>query len=467
MKNNSVLKSIPYSITKILGYIVSMLALPILTNLFDKTQFGMISTLEAKITLIVSIFLFGIPQSYIRFYNRYSRSNQIDVLNSSFLFLIGIVFILASTISYIVLSFGNVNNVSVIILAFLVGNLVIMQQISSIIRAKEKTLLHSLILGLNDILSYALPIAILYMFGISINNYFLSKLIVPLSIFLLILLVVKKELKFVGVKGTIIKEMLVFGIPLVLVSIGGTIFSSGDRIIINHIMGSEQVAVYSVASKIAHAIQQLMIFPINMVLFPMYIRIWEEEGRKRTEQILSKWFIVYVFIATAIIAGSISIRKEAMVLLSNSSYIDGAIIIPILTAGLLIYGGYYFISAGFFVSNRTFNLGIIIFSTSLLNVALNYIMGKYMGLIGVALATAIAYVVFMIITYIIGNKILTIKFYWTQIIKFIISAIIMILVLSMLSGSKSILIDLLVKISVGFIVYVVLNIRFVIKQLRG
>jgi len=466
-KNGGLAKSAPYALITIIGYVVSMITLPILTNLFTKNEFGYILTMEAKISLLISLFLIGIPQAYIRFYNKYKNENNLSIFNFNFFSLISIILLISFGFSWFIFSYSNSDNEElIIVLALIVSFSVIMQQVSSVIRAKEKTFIHAMILGINNILIYGLPIISIYLFGLSIENYFISKLVVPLLMFFIILLIIRKDFKIEKFRFPIQKEIIRYGAPLILVSMGGIIFSTGDRIIIDYMLGSESVAIYSVSAKIAHSIFQLLIFPITMVVFPMYIRIWEEKGKKETEKVLSKWLNFYIFIAIAIISGSMVINEEIILILSNESYLSGAILIPILVSGLLIYGAYYFISAGFFVENKTLTLGIIILISSILNLILSFFMGNYLGITGVATATAISYVIFLLISYIIGRKTLRITIDILHIVKFVISGIIMGSILSVIPSIGNIIIDLLLKFVIGVTVYTLLNIKFIKTQIR-
>lgn len=464
-EKNSIIKSLPYTITKFLGYLISMVSLPILTNMLTKTNFGNISTIEAKMNLLVSIFLIGIPQSYIRYYNKYIKLNKKEIFNSSFIYLNVIIWMATILFSFIALNIGNDESYSTISVSILIAFLVVMQNFSSIIRVKEKTTLHALLLGINDTLGYILPIVGLIIFGPYINSYFISKIFVPIILLFFILFNIKNEIKLVGVDYTIIKELIIFGLPLVMVAVGSTLLSAGDRIIIDYILGPEQVAIYSVASKISHAIQQLIIFPITMVLFPMYIRVWENDGKEQTESIVSKWFSFYSFISFLIIFGSFSIKDETMILLSNSSYKDGALLIPILTTGLLIYSAYYFISAGFFVANKTLSLAKIVFITSILNLVLNFILGKYFGLIGTAVATTIAYIIFMCTTYLKGSKILKININIKELLIYFISGLIMAIILQCIPKTSVNLFNIFIKIAIGTIIYTIINYKTILRYL--
>ncbi|MEF9892054.1 MAG: oligosaccharide flippase family protein [Anaerorhabdus sp.] len=460
MKNGILKKSMPYAILKIVGYIVSMLAIPILTNTFSMSEYGELASLEAITTVLISIFLLGLQQSYIRYYNYEVSNHSTSKYNSTYFTLTAFLMIFSTFASFFVISIFVKQAKLSFVLACFVSLTVFMQQLIATVRAKEKTVIHSLILGMNDILGYFLPLGIILLFKPSIQLYFEVKLALIFIITCLSIIYLRHEIKFDGFNYTYVKKMLVFGLPLVLVGLGTSIFSLGDRLVIGQIMSTNQVAIYSVASKITHSIQQVLIYPISMVLFPMYVRIWENNGREKVEESLSKWFISYYFISIPIICGSFVIQKELITLLSNNSYLGGAILIPILCSGFLIYGGYYFVSCGLFVTNQTFKLGLIIISSSIVNIVLDVIFGLMFGLIGVAVATAFSYILLMWITYKASAEILSITIQWNLIARFTIIGIAMILFLSFIPTQNNVLITIFLKVIIGGSFYFISNLKF-------
>ena len=465
-KNNFKI-ALPYVMTRMLGYLVSMISIPLLTSIFSKDDYGVISTLEASISLLVSLFLFGIPQSYIRFYSKYKKSDELNQLDSSYFRIVAILAILSFCISLIFFTFFLSVEFSIIYLSLGVSFAVILQLLSAIIRGQERTFLHACILGLSDLLYYIVPVISVLVIGASIDTFFISQLFSPFLLIILVLFKVKNNISFNKHDLSITRNLLLFGIPLVLLSFGSTLLAQSDKIIINLMIGSEEVAVYAVASKISHAIQQLLIFPIAMVLFPMYTRIWEEEGSQKTSYVLSNWFEKYSFISIPIIAGSFIIRKNLILLLSNELYMDAAILIPLLTGGLLIYGAYYFISAGFFLSNKTKNLGYLIIIISFLNIILSLILGKIIGVLGVTISTVVSYIIFMLATYFLGKKTLTLKIDYTILLNFSLKSIVMIIIVRLIPVVDLNILSLIIKILVSVFIYLLLNVGYIKKNIMG
>lgn len=392
----------PYVAAKLISYILSILSVPILTSLFTVNGFGSISIVDAEINLLISFFLLGMPQSYIRFYNNYLIKGEIFALNFNYLIIIMIISITCFFFSFFILNAYNV--FYRLILIMIVTMSVFVQQMASVLRAKEKVWFHAFFLCVNESLSYLLPIFLIFILGASPENFFLGKFVACFMLLVLILSVLNKDFNFSSFRLEIIREMLFFGVPLLLVSLGVVVFSMGDRFVIDFLLGKESVAIYSVSSKIAHSLQQVLIFPVNMVLFPYYIKTWEQKGRESTEELLTKWLNAYIFIAIGMILLSFSLRNELIMLLANNKYSEGANLIPILLTGLLVNGCYYFISASFFLQKQTTKLGIILIASSVLNIIIVFFLGAWKDIGGVAIGTVFSNLIFFLVILFSGGK---------------------------------------------------------------
>ncbi|MDY0278545.1 MAG: polysaccharide biosynthesis C-terminal domain-containing protein, partial [Acholeplasma sp.] len=172
-------------------------------------------------------------------------------------------------------------------------------------------------------------------------------------------------------------------------------------------------------------------------------------------------------ISIPIIAGSFIIRKNLILLLSNELYMDAAILIPLLTGGLLIYGAYYFISAGFFLSNKTKNLGYLIIIISFLNIILSLILGKIIGVLGVTISTVVSYIIFMLATYFLGKKTLTLKIDYTILLNFSLKSIVMIIIVRLIPVVDLNILSLIIKILVSVFIYLLLNVGYIKKNIMG
>lgn len=466
IKSSSLSKLGVYSLFKIVTYLISIISLPVLTQKFSVANYGIISLLESTITLIVSFCLVGLPQAYIRYYEIEKKEGRIKTYNSSTYFLIFLILCITFVISFII-----VKETYDIKLAFIIATITALtvsnQQLSSFFRARGSLYLHASLTGLNEIGAFLFPLITVVFFIPDINTYFLSKLFVCIIYYLIIIVMLKPTISREDLEFDILKKLLFYGMPLLLLSVGSTIYSNGDRVVIHLLYGEEMVAYYSVPAKLSHALQQVLIYPISMVIFPQYVSIWEKSGKEKTKKYLNRGLNLYIFIICPIIMGSIIIRKDLILLLSDERYLQADYLIPILVISLLVYGIYYFVASGFFLHNKTLLLGAVMGGTALINIFLNFILGYMWGVLGIGIATAIAYILFLFICSNISSKIIKLDFPMKNTAFFSIKAFIMFLILKAINiQMKSSIMNIVFNIILGGGIYLILNIRYIKKVIK-
>lgn len=467
IKNSSLSKLGIYSFFKIAAYLISIISMPVLTRQFSVAEYGTISLIESTITLIASFCLVGLPQAYIRYYEIENKEGRTKIYDSSTNFLILLILCITFIISFIIIH-GNYGNRLAFIIAVIIALTVSNQQLLAFLRARGKLYLHAVLTGSNEIGTFLMPLIGVLLISSDINTYFGCKLLVCVVYFFTIVGIIKPTIKRENIELKVLKELLIYGMPLLLLSVGSTIYSNGDRVVINLLYGEELVAYYSVPAKLSHALQQILIYPISMVIFPQYISLWEKSGEEKTREYLNKGLNLYIFIICPIIMGSIIIRKDLILFLSDERYLRADYLIPILVISLLIYGIYYFIASGFFLQNKTLLLGLVMGGTALINIVLNFLLGYIWGILGIGLATAIAYILFLCICSRISNKIINLSFPFKNTVIFLAKALIMFIVLKIINIQLATPFwNIIFNAAIGCGIYLLMNIRYIKILIRG
>lgn len=467
VKSSSLSKLGTYSLFKIAAYLISIISMPVMTREFTVTDYGTISLMESTITLVVSFCLVGLPQAYIRYYEIEKKEGRIKIYDSSTNFLILLILCITFVISFLIIR-GSYGNWLALIIAVIIALTVSNQQLLSFIRARGKLYLHAVLTGSNEIGTFLVPLMGVLFIAPNINTYFLCKLLVCIVYFFTIIGMIKPSIKRENIELKVLKELLMYGMPLLLLSVGSTIYSNGDRVVINLLYGEEMVAYYSVPAKLSHALQQILIYPISMVIFPQYISLWEKSGEEKTKEYLNKGLNLYIFIICPIIMGAIIIRKDLILFLSDARYLQADYLVPILVISLLVYGIYYFIASGFFLQNKTLMLGLVMGGTALINIVLNFLLGYIWGLLGIGIATAISYLLFLFICSKISNKIINLTFPVKNTVVFLFKALIMFLVLKMINiQMESSIMNIIFNIILGGGIYFIFNIRYIKTFIKG
>ena len=184
----------------------------------------------------------------------------------------------------------------------------------------------------------------------------------------------------------LIRSVLTFSIPLGLASIVGTLNIEIDKLMIGHFLTTEELAIYSYASK--ELPLTIVATSFTAVLMPRMVRLFQQN---RNEEAVAIWRDVTT-ISFSIMAffgiGMAVFSREAMVILYSEKYAPGSQVFAIYSLGLLLKCTYFGM-----VLNTTGKTKMVLYSsigTLALNCILNYILFQILGTVGPALATAIS-----------------------------------------------------------------------------
>ena len=457
-----------YMLFKILAYLMAVLGIKLLTNILTEEQYGTISLLESTLQLCTSVFLLGLPQAYIRFYYDEKKEDNVETYDANYIFLCGMVFVVNVGVTAVWFVFKNHYIVYLTpILALCAGLSVFSQQLLPFFRVRDKVYLHSFLLGLQEFMHYIFVLGFVLWFH-NIESYFIGGLISAVVMLLLVVVLLFRCFHRRPLQPIYFKKLLQYGAPLLLLSLGVSIFGNADRLVIGFLYGEAAVAHYTVPSKISHVVQQLLLYPINMILFPYYIKLWSEKGREETESFLTRACDLYLFISVPMIAGAVFLRNDLTRLLSNDNYTAYSMALPILLSASLLYGCYYFVAAGFHLEKKTVLLGATMFASSVVNIGLNFLLGKFFGILGVCVATAVSYIVFLILGFILSKKIISVRIRWLHLLRWLLTTAAMygVMWFAFHSFAEGIL-RILLCVSVGVCCYMLLNVRYVLRMIRS
>lgn len=459
MNGITLLKSgINYFFFKVFALISGLILIPILTRQFGAGEYGQISFIESIVSLVSLMACFGLPQSLIRFYPTYGvKENEKKGFFFSYILatvLIGLLF----TVLYLGICMLPVAEDSEFggLLLFS-GILIIPTGLSGILltvfRVEEHTKTHATLLAVEKIV-FMLCIVLIFSFVSATGySYFISRFLGTFAVIVMSVVYARPYMGYGRFNKQLISESVKYGAPLVLLSLGSFILNLGDRFIIKMLLGNSELGIYSVAYNLTTNIEALIVFPFNILVYPVYIKKWENEGKENTEDFLMKSIDIYLLISIPTIFGLYAVKDYLFQLFTTSEYYAGSSLILPLITGLLTYGLYFITVAGLFIKKKTKTISIIIIIAAGMNVIMNMILIPELGTLGAAIATLISYFFYFFVTLLLSKKYIKIKFNFRAMLVYLISSIIMLLVISNLYLSKHMILNLCLMMVLGIIIY--------------
>ncbi|MCX7954904.1 MAG: oligosaccharide flippase family protein [Bacteroidales bacterium] len=405
-----------YGFSTIIGRFLNYLLVPLYTNIFSPSEYGIITELYAYSSFLLIILTYGMETAFFRYSQKYdlikvySTALTSLILTSTIFVLLFFVFFfkIASILGY------NGNENLLLLLVFILYTDTISSIAFALIRlqgkAKKFATLKLFNISVNILLNIIFYIILPlisqnvsnnFHFNISVKYVFISNLIA--NVFTVILL--HKELLIkISFNFQLWREMITYAIPLLFAGLAGMVNETFDRAIIKHLIQDQnealkQLGIYGANYKIS-ILMTLFIQTFRFAIEPFFFSYSKNKDAPEMYAKIMKYFIIsglFIFLFVMLFIHYIQyfIGKE---------FREGLHIVPILLMANLFLGIYYNLSIWYKLTNKTIYGAIISSIGALITIVLNFTLVPLMGYKGAALATFICYLSITIISYTMGRK---------------------------------------------------------------
>ena len=244
----------------------------------------------------------------------------------------------------------------------------------------------------------------------------------------------------------------IFAFPLIGYELSSVILDSGDRLLVQRFLGAEQLGYYSAAYNISTYVEESLMVPINLALFPIYMKIWVEKGKEETQQFLSRSLNNFLALAVAIVCVVFLTSRDVVVVLASRKFQEAHHLLPILVIGLLIYAVHIFLNAALLIHRRTTTMTALVIYACVANLLMNLVLIPRMGIQGAAVATLLSYLLLVILMGRVSFRLLPLQIGYAAFLANLIAAAITYGVVSRITIEKA-LPSAMVKGSLGLILY--------------
>lgn len=385
--------AVKLTVAKIITMAVSLVSSMLLSRFRSLTEYGTYSQLLMAINLVSSLFMLGLPNSINYFLGKsYSDKERTDflsvyyTLNTILSFIIGLVLVLA--IPFLEQYFKNELIKSFwYFLAVYPWTKVIMSSTENLLICYNK---NNVLMAYKILNSSALLGAILLIQAVngSFRQYMILFLSVEVVFTAATYFFAKKN--SVGLKPSLNKELiktiLTFSIPIGFASMLGTINIELDKLVITSMFSTEDLAVYTNASKELPV--TIIATSLTAVLLPQAVKYLSNNQKKEAVDLWKSATTISFSIIGFIAVACIVFAPEVLTVLYSEKYLAGVGVFRVYSIVLLLRCTYFGM-----MLNSMGKTKFILYSsvgTLLLNFLLNYLFYYLFGFIGPAIATLLA-----------------------------------------------------------------------------
>lgn len=438
-----------YGLPSIIGRLLNYLLVPLHTAVFLPERFGVITEMYAYVAFLVVILTYGMETAYFRFQSKEGRDHQ-QVYSTVLFSLItstGIFITMASLFSQGIAEWLEYpdNQEYVIWFAFIVG----LDAISSIPLARLRIENRSIRFALVNLLSIFMNIGLnLFWVGYCMGDYaeensfllkyfyspeigvgyvFLANLFA--SVFKFLLLSPQLGQLKMNFSFSLLKEMMVYGSPLLFASVAIIINENADKILLKRLLmdelGNEKavalVGIYGACYKLSIIIS-LFIQAFRYAAEPFFFAQEKEKEAPRTYALIMNYFVITCSVIFLAVMFYIDILKY---FLANEEYWVGLHIVPILLLANIFLGIFYNLSIWYKLTGMTRYGALIAGIGALITILLNLWLIPIFDYTGSAWATLICYSSMVVISYLIGQQYFKVPYEVKKVMAYLISAVIL------------------------------------------
>ena len=271
---------------------------------------------------------------------------------------------------------------------------------SSYLQGDERSKEFAIINTVNKIIEISLIILFSYML---VSNKYLSKVYAQsIAIVIFLPYVLYKLHKIASYKYDIslVKQSLLFSLPLIPHVLSSSIIGQSDRLMINKFLTSADTGIYSFAYNLGLSIT-VLIYAWNSMWQPKFYKLYKEKNTDEIKAYISLYSKVISFSSIILLIIIIPVVKYII----NPEYIVSIKIIPIIMiANALMFNYLVYVNYAFYL-RRTVSISIASVFAAIINIIINYLFIPRFGIIIAVISTLVSSIALILIHYLNAKRI--------------------------------------------------------------
>lgn len=432
-----------YGASHMLGRLINYLLLPLQTRAFpDPADYGVITEFYSYVSFFIVVLTYGMETAFFRFSSKEGN-------NSPKFYSTALISLSVSSVLFILASFFFAQPVADLIshpnhaeyitwFAFILGLDAMASIPFAYLRQQNRPIRFAIIKNMNIGINIMLNVYFLWIcphvkatYGTllpffdgepTVAHVFIANLVA--SAVTLPFLFGEIKLISNGFDATIWKKMFRYGLPMLVVGLGGMVNETLDRSIMKYLIadkdeGMRQLGIYGANYKLA-ILMTMFIQAYRYASEPFFFSSAEKKGSKELYAKVMDYFVVICLFLFLLVVLFIDQFKYFM----NPSYFEGLAVVPVLLLANLCLGVYISLSIWYKLSDQTNKGAVISLIGAAITIALNIWWIPIYGYTGSAWATLICYFAMMVISYIWGQRHYPIPYHTGKILFYAFSALI-------------------------------------------
>jgi O-antigen/teichoic acid export membrane protein len=450
-----------YGLSSIIGRLLNYLLVPLYTRVFLTHEYGVVVEMYAYVAFLIVILTYGMETAFFRF-SQSDPARRDTVFSTSLLsvaFTSSLFIILVIAFNQPLASLLRYPQHPEYITWF--GIIIGLDAITAIpfarLRAENKPLKFATIklinigvnIGLNLFFLLLCPwllehgpqalqpyVSAIYNPEIGVGYVFISNLLASIFTFMLLLPVMLRTRLMV--QGALLRQMLIYALPLLVAGLAGTINEALDKLLLKYMLPGEiaqaHVGIYGACYKIS-IMMTIFIQAFRFAAEPFF---FAQSDKKDAPELYARVMKYFVVVCLLIFLG-IMLFMDVVQHFVGEEYREGLGVVPILLIANMFLGIYFNLSIWYKLTGQTRYGAYVAVIGAIITLLLNIWWIPIIGYYGSAWATLVCYFSMTTISYLWGQKHYPVPYDVRRIIFFIAGAVILYLASTVMPELPSLL----------------------------
>lgn len=421
----SVKRTLGHTLVYMLGILanrgIAFLLVPLYTRVLPPSEFAKWDLCTTTIVFLLPVFEMGMATALLRFYHLVNTDeDRLRVCRSSFAFVTASAFLLSALImgSAEPLAravFGDADDATLVqLIALAAGVMVVNNQVLALLRAQSRSILFSILNLVRAIIGPSVIILLVLWFDWGVVGVLIGDIAGLLAVTCIGLFSARR---YFGIfpNPALLKRMLLFGVPLLVVAIASPVINYSDRYFLRWWVGLEEMAVYSLGFKIAMLLS---------LLTQAFQTAWPASAFEldKDQYGSAKMAQIFRIMMTGMLGAALIVSlfaPELVALFAGSAfYQEARSIIPWICFANVSYLALLYILTVVTIANKTVSISLIVVAGCAAKIALNYVLIPRFGTLGAAASTVIATWVELVPAYLLAQRVRSVPYRLPSVLSF-------------------------------------------------
>lgn len=398
--------ALKYFPVRLVPALTALVTVPVFSRLIARADYGDFYLVNSAVSLTATFATAWLNASIVRFYWAEEKEGRLDEYVSTVVWLSFAVLLAGAAVLGVVFlvlrdSFPETlpRLVPVALAGLVMGQFVaVMQQL---LRAANKPSKYAILSVISNLIATALGV-----FFVAVSHW--GSLGILAGVVVGNALMLPLALRYARAEGSIsvrhfrantAREFAVYGIPMIPAAISSWVLVLSDRYIIGLTQSVSDLGLYGTAYGLGDKIMGLVTAPLLIAIGPVLIQTFEREGPKLAQQVQTQLTRYYAMVTVPLVFGLIVLSKSFMQVFVGPLYRSAYGILPIVAAGVMLYGVSQIANNGLALHKKT----VIIMQNTLIaaaaQVSLNLVLVPRYGYPVAAWTTLFSYALILLLSW--------------------------------------------------------------------